>query len=148
MIKQLTITGGIPPFAVRGVTQSLEPINQAAQMRRNMNGTLIDLSDGMGFKKFASSINCEDMTSPAIEGVMPGVIVTVGCIVELCVAGALPPVPADWNGNSRPIVAGSLRERDGFIFYRPSLTMRVMGYSVERDEWGGVTSWSMDLEEV
>lgn len=147
-MKELALTGmGIPPFSIRGVTQTLEVLERD-DLRRNMNGTLLDLSNS-NFRKFVSEIECEDMTSPAQHDIWRGKILTVDCIVELAVAGTLPDPPEDWEDNIRPIVPGSLRERDGFIFYRPRLTMMVVEPPVvERDEWGGVVGWSMTLGEV
>lgn len=143
MIRELTLTGmGITPFSHRGVTQTLEPIDPATNQRRTMNGALVDLSLA-AFRKYQSTISCEDMNAPALDGVMPGKVLTVGCIVELAYAGSLP-----MTLNTRPAVSGSPRESGGFVFYRPSLTMQVTGFSQERDEWGGVTSWQLDLEEA
>jgi hypothetical protein len=48
----------------------------------------------------------------------------------------------------RTAVAGSARVEGDFSFYRPVLTMRVVGFSVSRDEYGAVVSWQMQLEEA
>jgi hypothetical protein len=144
----LALTGiGIPPFSARGITQTLEPIDAAVVQRRTINGVLVDLGQSE-FRKYLSSLSCADMTSPAFNEVVIGTILTVDCIPELSVAGTLPTPHSSWTGNARPIVPGSLRERDGFIFYRPRLTMMVVGHSVEKDEFGAVVTWSLDLEEV
>ena len=37
---------------------------------------------------------------------------------------------------------------DGFIYYRPVITGMVTSFSTELDEWGAVTSWSLELAEV
>ena len=42
----------------------------------------------------------------------------------------------------------SLREENGFVFYRPRLLMSVIDYQVENDEWNASFNWSLDLEEV
>ena len=43
--SMLTLSGvGVPPYSARGLTQSLEPIDGAAQLRRTVNGALADLS--------------------------------------------------------------------------------------------------------
>jgi hypothetical protein len=64
--------------------------------------------------------------------------------MELSYLGALPL----GGNNSRPAVTGSARAADGYVFYRPVMTMMVVGHTVERDPWGKVTSWQLDLEEV
>jgi hypothetical protein len=143
-IAELVITGmGVPPFSVRGVVQTLEPIDEAVDIRRTMNGTAINLSQE-SFLKYRSEISCEDMDTPAIDQLVVGMEVTVECVQELCYAGSLPLA----GNNSRPAVTGSAREANGFVFYRPVLTMIVFDHSVEHDEWGAVTSWSLELEEV
>jgi hypothetical protein len=67
--------------------------------------------------------------------------VTVGCISELSylTAGGSP---------ARTPVTGSSRTEGAYTFYRPSLTMRVVTFSQDTDEYGAETSWSLELEEV
>ena len=143
-IAELVITGmGVPPFSVRGVTQTLEPIDDAADIRRTINGTAVNLSQ-VAFQKYFSEISCEDIDVPAIDQIIVGMEVTVECVQELSYAGSLPLA----GNNSRTAVTGSAREANGFVFYRPVLTMLVVGHSVEHDEWGAVTGWSLELEEV
>jgi len=36
----------VPPYSARGLTQTLTPIAAAANMRRTINGELLDLSAG------------------------------------------------------------------------------------------------------
>lgn len=142
-IWELVLTGmGVPPYSIRGATQSFEPISEAAQFRRTVNGTLVDLGETT-FQKYASTISADDIDPPAVEGKWPGTILTVSCLFELSYQGSLP-----LAGNDRPAVVGSAREEAGFVFYRPILTMMVIGFTVEHDQWGKVTSWQMDLEEV
>jgi len=35
-----------------------------------------------------------------------------------------------------------------WTYFRPQLSMRVVSYTVSRDEWGAATSWQLDLEEI
>lgn len=138
----LTLSGdGVQPYATRGAMQTLNPIQQASQLDRTVNGKLVDLSFDTGFQKFASTISCSDQTAPAFERSWPGLEVTVGCVQELSykTAGGSP---------SRPVVADSQRVEGDYTFYRPSLTMRVVNYTTQTDEFGSVVSWSMQLEEV
>jgi hypothetical protein len=67
-------------------------------------------------------------------------MVTVQCVVELCFpAGGTP---------DRIAVTGSVRTDGDFTFYRPRLVMQVIGHSIEKNEWGAVTAWTLELEEV
>ena len=79
----LTLSGvGVPPWSARGLTQTLEPIDAAAQLRRTVNGALRDFGYAP-FRKYRSTISCADQEPPAVDGVWPGRTVTVGCVAEL-----------------------------------------------------------------
>lgn len=132
----------IPPYSARGVSQTLRPIGEAAQLARTVNGTLTDLSVGIAFRKFQSTISCTDMDHPAPDDIWPGMQLTVSCITELKYRDTTDGAAA------RPIVSGSERSEGGYVYYRPRLTMRLVDYRVDTDEWGAATGWSMDLEEV
>lgn len=135
----LVIDGLLTPYAARGLTQTLEPITQAASLRRSVNGGLVDLSVPE-LRKYRSTISCADQNVPALDDVWPGQLVTVDCVCELSYASyGLP---------SRPVVADSEREVGDFTFYRPQLTMVVVSHTVALDEWGAVTTWSLELEEA
>lgn len=141
MTTLLTLSGvGVPPYSARGLTQTLEPIEASVQLRRTVNGALADLSYEP-FRKYKSTISCQDQEPPAVDGVWPGQMVTVECVAELCfvTAGGSP---------ARVAVEDSERIDGAFTFYRPILTMRVTGFSVTRDEYGSAVSWQLQLEEV
>ncbi|RWN35785.1 MAG: hypothetical protein E5Y67_03580 [Mesorhizobium sp.] len=134
---------GVPPYSARGITQSLDPIGTAAQLARTVNGTLINLSD-TAFQKYKSNISCTDQQQPALDGVWPGDILTVDCVIELSyLTGGSPSRPLA-DSTSEP----ATRTEGAFTFYRPRLTMMVVTYSKTFDEWGAVSGWSLDLEEV
>lgn len=136
----LTISGdGMPPTAVRGITQTLEPIDAATNLRRTVNGALVDLSASQ-FKKYRSEISCSDISAPAFDAVEIGDTLTIGCVEELSylTAGGSP---------SRPVVAGSSRVDGSYTFYRPELTVVVVGKSQSFDEWGAVEAWTLAVEE-
>ncbi|MES2845643.1 MAG: hypothetical protein V4747_11490 [Pseudomonadota bacterium] len=137
----LTIVGvGLTPYSARGLSQTLEPISQAASMRRTVNGSLIDLS-APEFRKYQSQIRCNDLDAPALDGVWPGQLVTVDCVAELSylTSGGSP---------ARTVVSGSSRTVGSYTFYRPQLSMRITGFQTQYDEWGAEVGWSLDLEEA
>lgn len=137
----LALSGiGIPDYSTRAASQTLEPIEAAANMRRTVNGALKDISFD-GFRKYRSTITASDQRVPALDGVWPGMTLTVDCIQELCykTAGGSP---------SRTVVSGSSRTEGAYTFYRPRLTMLVTGYQTNIDEWDAVVGFTLNLEEV
>ena len=137
----LALSGiGVVPYSTRDANQSLEPIDQAAAMKRTVNGVLKDISFD-GFKKYKTTINASDQRVPAFDGAWPGKTIVVDCIQELCYLTANGPA-------ARTAVAGSSRVEGDYTFYRPQLTMLITGFSTNIDEWGATVGWSMTLEEV
>lgn len=129
---------GVPLYSARGLTQTLTPISAANNVRRTVNGGTIDLSYEQ-FRKYSSKISCTDHRTPAIDGIWPGMEVTIACVAELAYASSATP--------QRTAVSGSERIEHGFTFYRPVLDMVVLGYETQTDEYGATISWSLDLEE-
>lgn len=129
----------VNPYASRGLTQTLAPIAQAAFMRRTINGARKDLSAPQ-FRKYVSQITCQDQLPPCLDGVMPGTILTIDCAAHL--------TRKDDEMPMREVVAGSEISEAGFIRYRPRLQMMVSNLSTSEDEYGAITSWSLELEEV
>lgn len=131
---------GVPLYSARGLKQSLSVIRAAQQLRRTINGALVDLSLAQ-FRKYSSTISCADRRAPAIDGVWPGQVLTVDCVAELSylTAGGAP---------ARPVVSGSSYTEGDYTFYRPQLTMRVVTPQTEIDEWKASVGWKLDLEEV
>ena len=129
---------GVPPYSARGLTQTLEPIDQAANVQRTINGELIDLSSA-AFHKYKSTISGTDQRPPSCDGLWPGRQIVVDCIEEL----AYP----DGGTPQRLVVENSSSSEDGFTYYRPRLTMIVTDFKLSRDEYGAQIAWSMDLEE-
>ena len=130
---------GVPPYSARGLQQTLEPIDAAKQIERTVNGALVDFSHSQ-FYKYKSMITGNDQQPPAVDGVWPGQLVTVDCIVELAYA--------DSGGPLRTAVPGSVRAESGWNFYRPRLDMMVTGFTINKDEWGAQVGWTMNLEEL
>lgn len=137
----LVISGpGMPTYAARGLTQSLDPIDAAGTLARTVNGALINLSPSQ-MHKYASTITCTDADTPALDGIWPGMPLTVDCVPELGyrTAGGAP---------TRNAVPGSERVSGAWTYYRPRLEMLVVNYSTKRDEYGAETEWSLELEEI
>jgi len=136
----LTISGiGVPPYSARGLRETLTPIAATQRLARTVNGTAIDISPPQ-MRKYSLSIQCNDMNAPALDGIWPGMQLTIGCASELS-------FPTGGSA-ARPMVPGSLRFEGSYSFYRPQLVVIVTSYSVERDEWGAAISWQLEGEEV
>ncbi len=112
-------------FALRGVTADLQPIDQSAQIERDVNGNVMDLS-APEFRKYALTIACSDQESPGFaavssesDGIWPGTLVTVTLPPQL---GSVGPLEFDM--------------------------MVVKPWRESRDEYGALTAWQLDLEEV
>jgi hypothetical protein len=139
MTTMLTLTGvGVPAYSARGLTQTLEPLEQATSLQRTINGELIDLSRPE-FRKYKSTISGSDQRPPSCDGLWPGRQIVVDCIEEL----AYP----DGGVPQRPVVEGSSFSESGFTYYRPRLTMVVTAFQLSRDEYSAQVAWSMTLEE-
>jgi len=130
------------PYATRGLSQSVTPIPQAVSLARTVNGALVNLA-ATQFQKFAFSISGNDVDPPAFDGLWPGQATTLQCLVEFAIEGSI-----GTAGFDRTPVTGSIREESGFTFYRAEVACLVTGFSIERNEWGAATSWTLVLEEV
>lgn len=135
----LELDFGIAPFSSRNLDESLSLDDGSKQMRRTWNGELKDLSNPM-FQKYIVTIDGNDVLPPAFAGIWPGRTVVVKCVTELCYAVG--------GSAERTVVAGSERTRDGFVYYRPQLTMKVVSFDKKKSEWGGSVSWSLELAEI
>lgn len=143
--SELRISGAeFPPTSVRGVTETLEPI------------------DGVPFDKYRLTIQCSDMNSPAFDALRAGLwkrtvngglvdlsgigsTVTIDCVSELAyrtIGGSPAPSP------QRTAVSGSSRTSGDFTYYRPQLTVGLIAKSQETNEYGAVVSWQAEFEEI
>jgi hypothetical protein len=129
---------GVPLYAARGLTQSLDNIEAAAQLERSINGELMDFSYAQ-FRKFRSTISCTDQRPPS--HVWQGQILTVECVEWLAYR-------TSDGAPIRPVVPGSTIVEGEITFYRPILTMRVAMLSHSVEEWAAGVSWQLELEEV
>jgi hypothetical protein len=131
---------GMPPYATRGITQTLAHIGGAAQIHRTINGDLADFSFDQ-FRKYVSTVSATDQRPPALDGVWPGLEVTVEC------AHALAYLTAGGAPARTPVPDSSFTE-GAYTFYRPILQMRITGFDGSFDEWQAGESWSITLEEI
>jgi hypothetical protein len=137
----LVISGmGSFQYQARGLTQKLQLIPQATDLERSINGELVDVGNPV-FRKYTSTITCTDIDAPPLDGLWPGMRVTVQCAASLCYATGNPGSPG------RPEVSGSSYTQGGFTFYRPVLEMLVKSHSENFEEWRGDIGWSLELEE-
>lgn len=139
----LTISSfGSMLYQARGLNQTLEPIDASKQTERTINGTLLDISVAQ-FRKYKSTITVpSDVNAPPLDGVFPGMEVTVGC------AAGLAYVTGTVGSPKRSEVSGSSYTENGYTFYRPLLTCLVMSVETHFDEWKNIVGWTLELEEV
>ncbi len=149
--------GGFPPLCARGCTQEFSIVSVNA-FARTVNGTLVTL--GKAPSKYKTVITCSDQEVLATGGLVRGQCVEVACLQKLSHVVAGSEIELD-----RDPVAGSIvfkgqvmtargrcvtfeKHEEGFIFYRPRLTMRVVGFWCETKEWEAASSWRLEMEEV
>jgi hypothetical protein len=134
---------GVPPYAARGLHGTLRPIDMAQgsdRVRRTVNGTLVDVS-AVQMRKYLLEASGDDMDSPALASMWPGMAFNVDCHVELA-------YPTGLIVPDRTPVPGSERVEGDYTFYCPQMLMRLIEFQIGRDEWGAAVSWSLTLEEV
>lgn len=128
-------------FQARNLSQTLTVISEASQMERTINGDLEDISAPQ-FRKYASKITVPSEVYPTpIDGIFPGMQVTVHCAVSLAYITGSVGFP------KRTEVSGSSWSENGYTFYRPVLVMLIRDIETHFDEWKNIVGWSMDLEE-
>jgi hypothetical protein len=127
-------------YAVRGATQTLKQIGDSSNVRRTVDGRLVDLTPPW-FKQYASTVTCRDINSPCLDDAWRGVICEVHCAVELSyISGGSP---------TRPEVSGSSRiDELGITYYRPILMMMVLDIEDSFAEWESEYNWKIELQEV
>lgn len=107
-------------YAVRGITMTLAPIDQAKNVARDCRGALADISAEQ-FRQYKVSITCTDHEAPELTDVWPGQDITVTCIPGLGAA----------NGT-------------GDILTIPC---KVTSWNTSRDEWAAEVAWTLEAEQ-
>lgn len=130
-----------PPYSLRGITEQIELIPQATNLRRDVNGVLHDVGSP-DFRQYRITVQCRDQQSPGLDDVWPGRELTMHAASEFSTQGA-----SDSDGFARPPVSGSVRTEGDFIFYRPIFLVKVIEYRTEFEEYEAGLSWELVLEE-
>jgi hypothetical protein len=107
-------------YAVRGITMTLAPIDQAASLARDCRGDLADISVAQ-FRQYKVTITCTDHEAPELTDVWPGQDITITCIPGL---GA-----ANTTGDVLIILA------------------KVTTWNTSRDEWAAEVAWQLEAEQ-
>ena len=107
-------------YAVRGITMTLEPIEQAKSLARDCRGALADISVAQ-FRQYKISITCTDHEVPELTDVWPGQDITITCIPGLGAANSA--------GDVLIILA------------------KVTTWNTSRDEWAAETAWKLEAEQ-
>lgn len=130
----------LQPYSVRGIRYTLSPISQAISVRRDINGSLVNLGLSQ-FQKYRLELTCTDVEAPNFDALWPGQTVSVYSGQELCYL-------TNTGGPNRDVVPDSSRVEGSFTFYRPVFTMMVVGREETFDEWGAAVGWSLAMEEI
>lgn len=142
----LVLTGlGVPLYSARGLDQTLDAIDGAAEFDRDVNGSLVNLTPPQ-FLKYRSTISCTDFDAPAFDGLPLGTEVTVECVCELPYLTGTEEEPG--IPSRTPVTGAPTRVVGDWTYYRPQLTMMVVGFSMQRDEYAHTVTWQLELEEV
>ena len=107
-------------YAVRGITMTLEPIEQAKNVARDCRGDLADISVAQ-FRQYKVTVTCTDHEAPELTDVWPGQDVIITCIPGL---GA-----ANTTGDVLTILA------------------KVTTWNTSRDEWAAEVAWQLEAEQ-
>jgi hypothetical protein len=107
-------------YAVRGITMTLTPIDQAASLARDCRGALADISLAQ-FRQYKVSISCTDHEAPELSDVWPGMDITIDCIPGLGTANS--------TGDVLTILA------------------KVTSWNTSRDEWAAEVAWQLEAEQ-
>jgi hypothetical protein len=116
----LQITG-IPmgDYSVRGITMDLAPEPNTNGLQRASSGRLLDLT-ATQMRKFTATVTCDDVQAPDFTGVWQGTPVHVLSVPDI--------------GLGNGVVV--------------SMDMLVDSWTVSRDEWGCVSSWSLTMRQL
>jgi len=107
-------------YAVRGITMTLAPIDQAKNVARDCRGDLADISVAQ-FRQYKVTITCTDHEAPQLSGIWPGQDITINCIPGLGASNS--------SGDVLTILA------------------KVIIFNTSRDEWAAEVAWQLEAEQ-
>jgi hypothetical protein len=107
-------------YAIRALTMTLEPIDQAANVARDCRGALADISVAQ-FRQYKVAITCTDHEAPQLTGIWPGQDITIVCIPGLGVPNT---------------TTGQL-----------TILAKVTAWNTSRDEWASEVAWKLEAEQ-
>jgi hypothetical protein len=107
-------------YAIRGVTMTLAPIDQAANMARDCRGALADISVAQ-FRQYKVTVTCTDHEVPELTDIWPGQDITITCIPGL----------------------GVPNSTDGQLI----IPAKVTSWNTSRDEWAAEVAWQLEAEQ-
>ncbi|MDR1266897.1 MAG: hypothetical protein LBJ70_00715 [Holosporales bacterium] len=158
---------GFPPYSGRSCLQQLMPAAPRV-FQRTVNGVLSCVSLETA-PKYRSVIRGRDISSPAFDLFWTGTQMSVGCIHRLWqrlkegenrLTLTRPPVehsvcvvdragqPVAFTREGQDVTLKTPPSADAFIGFCPWLTMSVLNFCFETDEWGTASAWQLVLEEV
>ena len=108
------------PYAVRGITMTLTPIEQSKAVARDCRGELVDISLEQ-FRQYKVSISCTDHEAPELTDIWPGQDITITCIPGLGAA----------NGSDDVL----------------TILAKVTAWNTSRDEWAAEIAWQLEAEQ-
>lgn len=109
-------------YAVRGITMTLTPIDQAANVARDCRGFLADISVAQ-FRQFKVTVTCTDHEAPELTDIWPGQDVTITCIPGMGVAN---------TGSDVDVL---------------TILAKVTTWNTSRDEWAAEIAWTLEAEQ-
>jgi hypothetical protein len=108
-------------YAVRGISMTLTPIDQAKSFARDCRGDLVDISVEQ-FRQYKVTITCTDHEAPLLTDVWPGQDITITCIPGLGAGNASEDTPL-------------------------TIEAKVTAWDTSRDEWAAEISWKLEAEQ-
>jgi hypothetical protein len=144
-LLKLSGTGihGVSLYSARGLKQSLEPLQEAAVIRRtiNMEARSLGLPAARKYNTTISAGADVNIAPPAFDDIWPGMVVVIECIAELGykTIGGTP---------ARTVVAGSSRTEGDFTRYRPVLTCMIVSLTMGAEEYTAGHEWTLTATEV
>jgi hypothetical protein len=107
-------------YSVRGITMTLEPIGQSANLARDCRGELVDISLEQ-FRQYKVAITCTDHEAPQLTDIWPGQDITISCIPGL----------------------GAANGADDVL----TILAKVTAWNTSRDEWAAEVQWQLEAEQ-